>query len=402
MLKKYQKISKRGFTVIEILLVVTLVSILLTIGIVAFNQEDRFINARNDARKLHVQSLEAAITQYRLQEGNYPTGLDRNYKEICDPGASSCTNFIDLKTALVPKYLQSIPKDPNDTDSTGGVGYEVAVDAITNTVSIRLKEALREDGVIIAVNDPLPPDTTNNVLNPTPVINGLVLNLDAGDTSSYSGSGTNWIDLVGNDNNGTLVNGVNYNSTNGSLVFDGSDDMVEGSIDGNIFTSNFTQTAWIYKSNADLSKPWQGIFTNSVASSFFGTNNTYLMTFGNGSPEAPLNSVGVNQVGASADGVFLDIGTHINKWLYIVITKTGSSLNIYCYKDGSLLQSSGTIYWNGGNFATTNNYQIGRHWSGGDVTPFQGNIAQISIYNRALTAAEIQQNYNAKKGSFGL
>lgn len=210
-------------------------------------------------------------------------------------------------------------------------------------------------------------------------------------------TGGGWADLTGNGNNGELVNGVRENSSNlGSLVFDGTDDYISGTITGSIFTGNFTQSAWIYKLNN--TQIWQGVFTNSSPL----TNYTYLMTFGNGSVQAPFNSVGVNQVGVLNDGVFLDIGTHTNRWLYITITKTGSTLNIYCYKDGSLVQTSGTINWNGGNFATTNNYQIGRHWAGGGIVPLQGNVAQVQVYNRALTAAEIQQNYNATRGRFGV
>jgi hypothetical protein len=229
------------------------------------------------------------------------------------------------------------------------------------------------------------------------ITNGLVLYLDAGNPVSYPGSGTTWTDLSGNGNNGTLVNGVGYNSGNGgSLVFDGVDDVVTGNITGSIFTGSFTQSAWVYK--LTVNKIWQGVFTNSSPA----TSNTYLMTFGNGTVAAPFNSVGVNRVGESESGVFLDIGTHTNRWLYIVMTKTGSTLNIYCYKDGSLLQNSGTITWNNGNFATTNNYQIGRHWAGPSIVPLQGNISQVSIYNRALTAQEIQQNFNELRLRFGI
>ena len=57
------------------------------------------------------------------------------------------------------------------------------------------------------------------------VKDGLVLDLDAGNPLSYPGTGTTWTDLSGNNNNGTLINGVGYNSDNGgSLVFDGVDD----------------------------------------------------------------------------------------------------------------------------------------------------------------------------------
>jgi prepilin-type N-terminal cleavage/methylation domain-containing protein len=149
---------QKGFTLIEVLLVIVLIGILISIGLVTFNAEARFIDTRNDTRKTHIQTLESAITQYKLQEGDYPTGLSRNYQEICDPEATDCIGFFDLKQFLVPNYLQSIPQDPNDEDTTGGAGYSVAVDEATNTVSVRALQA--EGGVIINTNDPLPAEPT--------------------------------------------------------------------------------------------------------------------------------------------------------------------------------------------------------------------------------------------------
>jgi hypothetical protein len=229
------------------------------------------------------------------------------------------------------------------------------------------------------------------------VTDGLRMSLDAGNLVSYSGAGTTWKDLTAYGYNGTLTNGPTFSGVSGgAIVFDGTDDVVTGGLNGSIFTGDFTQTAWIYKFNNN--QPWQGVFTNSSPA----TNNTYLMTFGNGSVDAPYNSIGVNQVGVSASGVFLDIGSHLNRWLYVAISKVGSTLNIYCFKDGNLLSTTGTITWNGGNFATTNNYQIGRHWAGTSVVPFQGLMSNISLYDRVLSTDEIAQNYNATKSRFGL
>jgi hypothetical protein len=55
----------------------------------------------------------------------------------------------------------------------------------------------------------------------------LVLHLDATNTKSYSGSGNTWYDLSGFGNNGTLNNGVLYNSYGGFFEFDGSNDYIE-------------------------------------------------------------------------------------------------------------------------------------------------------------------------------
>ena len=82
------------------------------------------------------------------------------------------------------------------------------------------------------------------------VQDGLVLNLDAGASTSYPGSGTNWSDLSGNGNNGTLVNGVGYVGTNGgALVFDGTN-MGVNTIENLTFGSDdWTLEMWVYLSS---------------------------------------------------------------------------------------------------------------------------------------------------------
>jgi hypothetical protein len=229
------------------------------------------------------------------------------------------------------------------------------------------------------------------------VSDGLVMYLDAANRKSFVSGSSVWRDLSNNSRSGSLLNQPAFSSINGGVIsFDGTDDVVSGSINGDIFTGSFTQTAWIYKLNAN--QIWQGVFNNSSPA----TNYAYHVGFGQGTATAPYNSVGVHQLGVAESGVWLNISTHINKWLYIVVTKSGSTLNIYCYKDGSLLQTSGTITWNGGNFAKTNNYQVGRIWAGTGVVPFQGYIPQIAVYSRTLSATEILNNYNVTKKRFGL
>ena len=85
--------------------------------------------------------------------------------------------------------------------------------------------------------------------SPRIVIDGLVLALDAGNTKSYSGSGTAWTDTVGG-NHGTLTNGPTFSSLNGgSIVFDGTNDYVQvsASSDLNFGTGNFTIEGWFNK-----------------------------------------------------------------------------------------------------------------------------------------------------------
>jgi hypothetical protein len=72
----------------------------------------------------------------------------------------------------------------------------------------------------------------------------LQLYLDAGNASSYPGSGTTWTDLSGNGRNGTLTNGPTYSSANGgSIVFDGTDDFVQCT--GSLTVTAATFVTWI-------------------------------------------------------------------------------------------------------------------------------------------------------------
>jgi prepilin-type N-terminal cleavage/methylation domain-containing protein len=389
---KTKNINK-GFTLIEVLLVITLIGILLTIGLVNFNSEARFIDARNDIRKTHIRTLESAVNQYKLQEGSYPTGLDRTHQEICDPAATDCTGFFDLKAFLVPKYLQAIPRDPKDTDNTGGAGYSVAVDEDSNIVSIRSLQA--EGGVDIKVNDPLPDietSSTNTPLaatvpnSPPPSIvnNGLVLHLDAGNQASYPGTGNTWFDLSGNGNNGTLVNGVGYNSDNGgSLSFDGVNDYVIVSNNISPGTGDFSVAAWVYK-------------TEIVANRYiwdFGANGGTLST-----GTSITNGFRYYNPTIGTGGVLYNSGPihSINTWYNIVISRISGSTKFY--SNGFLITSAN----DSGNIGTWGtNFNIGRYGGGG--YNHQGNIAHILVYKgKGLTPQEIQQNYNALKGRFGL
>jgi hypothetical protein len=226
---------------------------------------------------------------------------------------------------------------------------------------------------------------------PLGVTSGLVLYLDAANARSYPKSGTTWFDRSGNGNNGTLVNGVGYNGSNyGSLSFDGVDDFILGSIPSSTFTGPHSICCWFYRGTV---KQWSGLFSNNVS-----TTSCSILTFIDST-----NIIGTNQSGVNAAYVGIDLGAdHLNKWIYAVITyagvSNGSAVNVYAYKNGSLLTASGSLYWN---MSSSSSYYVGRHWTSA-VQVHDGFIPQVSIYNRALSASEIKQNYDVFKGRYGL
>jgi hypothetical protein len=226
---------------------------------------------------------------------------------------------------------------------------------------------------------------------PKIVTDGLVLCLDAGNTKSYPGSGTMWTDISRAGNNGTLTNGPTYSSANGgSISFDGADDFVLGSVPSSTFSNPHTIECWFYRT---VLKQWSGLFSNNV-----GTTSCTILTFIDST-----NKIGTNQAGVSATDISIDLGSdHLNKWIYCAITfagaTNGSSVNVYAFKDGAFLNSTGSLYWN---LSTSGSYYVGRHW-GSAFQIHQGFIPMVKVYNRALSRSEVQQNYNATKGRFKL
>jgi len=200
---------------------------------------------------------------------------------------------------------------------------------------------------------------------------GLVLCLDAGNAKSYPGSGTTWTDLIGS-NDGTLTNGPTYSSANGgSIVFDGTNDYVDCG-NPSISVGKITVNAWVKIITGSRYQHIVDSSSNSWHLAILDTNRPY---FWNGSTYHTAAQV-------------LSTST----W-YMITGVQSSSLDIYV--NGVLSQSIASNI-----NVTTNNVNIGRWQS--SSRPFSGNMAQVKIYNKALTASEIQQNYNALKGRFGL
>ena len=136
-MKRIQSKSK-GFTLLEILLVVGIISILAGIVILAINPTRQLGDTRNAQRRSDVLTILNAVYQYSLDnEGSLPTPIEEDTTATCEDAANeicqdggTCTALLDLHTTLVgdnATYLVSMPVDPNVTAEAGvGSGYHVA------------------------------------------------------------------------------------------------------------------------------------------------------------------------------------------------------------------------------------------------------------------------------------
>jgi hypothetical protein len=207
---------------------------------------------------------------------------------------------------------------------------------------------------------------------PRVVTDGLVLALDAADRNSYTGSGTTWNDLTGRGNTGTLTNAVGYNVD--SLSFDGVDDYIQTPL-----TGTYTQISfdfWGFFDDPTLS-------TTSRNESAFGDWNSNRVHFGT------RWSVGmhfnVNSVWQTTPATNLRYGWNH----YSLIYDTVSNQKLV-YLNGILSSSNVT---NGS--MVLGDFKLGVATNLGAY--YRGNISNFKVYNRALTAAEVQQNYNTTK-----
>ena len=240
--------------------------------------------------------------------------------------------------------------------------------------------------------------------NPRIVTDGLVLALDAGNTKSYPGSGTTWSDLSGNGRNATLYNSVAYSSEkNGCLDFNRTDDSYatiphDATISNQVFgtSNNFTLSAWFVidqytNYSCFIQKANSGSYSNSTAGLWSEATNELVFV------------MGTNE-GANPAGSFLRIyytGADPGRWYNMVGVADGTNAILYINGEqhGSAVNIASTLTRT--RSENTSDITIGRRSM--NATPeCDGRIANISVYNRGLTSAEVKQNFNATRGRFGI
>jgi len=225
--------------------------------------------------------------------------------------------------------------------------------------------------------------------NPSIVLNGLVLYVDAANIKSYPGSGTTWTDLSGRGNTGTLTNGPTYSSANGgSIVFDGGDDYVIATRPTSIVAGGqITISLWAkWITIGTTVSTIQMLLDNNHS----GTPQGFVLQDRPDIGKSLTFSVRPNQNGAVSTFIVGD-----GSWHHITGTNDGSTSKLYI--DG-VFNSQATE--SGGIISVYPNITLGL-WQGGGRY-LNGNIAQVSIYNRALSAAEVSQNFNALRGRYGI
>ena len=214
---------------------------------------------------------------------------------------------------------------------------------------------------------------------PTIVTDGLMLTLDASDTTSYPGTGTIWYDISGNGYQATMsnLNSTNWVTYNGVKAFETNDTNNQGfRITSFPFPQN-GRTYEIWLNSKSFSIGWQTWFDDSGNERvLFGTSTNTIHVY-----------PGLDFVGNLVAGQWYQLA-------YTMIAGIGSQ--VVAYKNGISVGSAVYTY----NITSTPStlYILGD--AGTENTSCYCSIARV--YNRVLTPQEIQQNYNATKTRFGL
>ncbi len=231
-------------------------------------------------------------------------------------------------------------------------------------------------------------DALKHLYNPQVVTDGMLLRLDANETSSYSGSGATWSDISGNGNNMILKNSPTYVSGAISYFdFNGTTQYAQGT-GITVPATAYTKSVWF----------WVDAYgDNNIVSGYNGTGGHFLFMGSNAFTKVMVGHH--NQVPSQAANFLTYQSTasiSLNTWYNVTVTfNTTNGFKIYI--NGQLDSSHNMTLAHLGS-GTTN---LGSYAdSGGNY--LNGRISKVYTYNRVLSAAEVLQNFNADRTTFGL
>jgi hypothetical protein len=234
------------------------------------------------------------------------------------------------------------------------------------------------------------------------VSDGIISYLEGNNKNSYSGSGTTWYDLSGEQNDGSLVNMDGANFSNNKFSFDGVNEYINTSLsyEG---TNELTMGVWMKAPDASQRCGLFG-FRSSQGITNKSQNQLYIT--------GDINA-GTSGTGCTFDDWRIDGSTVVNfrsvyalntpvcdgNWHFIMVVRSTASTKLYVDNVLEDENSSGSIT----NLTSDSTYKLGVAGNSNGILStyhYEGDIGASFIYNTALTASEIEQIYNSTKGYF--
>jgi len=226
----------------------------------------------------------------------------------------------------------------------------------------------------------------------------LVLDLDATNLFSYPGTGTTWSDLSPSGNDATLTNGPTFESDPPAILFDGVDDYGTTNLETSSFQDGLTWAGWV-RNDAGAAGEWEWMVggTNQAAGQSY---NWFQIGKQSGSEAIRF------ETGNFFSNTALDSNQTVGdgNWHYLVgtVEDNGTSLTKNIYLDG--VKGASTTVVKSASPGDYGTIQIG-HQQRTETTHteyWEGAIAEVHLYTRGLTEAEVQYNFNARRGRYGV
>lgn len=227
---------------------------------------------------------------------------------------------------------------------------------------------------------------------PPIVANGLIFSLDAANYRSYTSGSSNWFSIIRNPISGSFVNGPGFSTDGGgSVTFNGVSAYVETG--NSILTSNssYTMGVWARSSVADTVNATNRVMGNADSAS--GLSGADIIW---GYPTA--TSIYIARRAGASEGSRDTTGTLSNLltgWHYITVTYDHTGVGTILYGDATRIGSNTNL-----GLTCSLPFRVGR--DGNSTDKFNGLVSVVQLYNRALTAQEVLQNYNALKTRFNI
>lgn len=147
--------SQKGFTLVEILIVLALIAILVGAVLVALNPGRQFANARNSTRYSHLNTLMSAISSNAAENNGIFSCSSAGVVPAVATEMGSAAGLYDIAPCLVTEYLNSMPVDPSDSDAqwtsevSYATGYTILKDATTGAITLSAPTAEIDETISI-------------------------------------------------------------------------------------------------------------------------------------------------------------------------------------------------------------------------------------------------------------
>ena len=415
---------RSAFTLIELLVVIAIIAVLAIVVILSLNPAELLRQARDSDRLSNLATLNSALGIFSVDQSPASLGVSSVASlSVPDPsatstlgdqcqglGMASTSGNFTYECAASSSYLKTngtgwlplnfsaissgspfgtLPQDPTNQTSSG-LFYTYATNGIQYMVTAVMESvkylAQIEANPVVTDYPGLAAEGNNLTLSPLWNQSGLV-----GWWPLTEGAGSTALDQSGNGNNGTwsgnLINGSHY--TTGKVGpyagnFDGSTDYI-GLSTSSLQVSNVTIMAWAYTSDTKAVQFIGGYGdNNSNAGYWLG------IIVGDGGVTGGVRAVDGHALGASSSTY-----PYLNQWTQMAMTYNGITQSLYV--NGVLAATSTVTSGNIGYSSSSDIAAIGNLTGLSSTRYWDGKIDDLRIYNRALSAAEVQALYNAEK-----